>query len=68
METGSIIAHIRSRRKAWTAAELSEVIGLSQKHILKMAKAQRIPSYRLGGSVRFDPASVANWLENRSVG
>ncbi len=68
MDNGSIVAQIRSRRKAWTAAELAEIIGLSQKHILKMAKAQRIPSYRLGGSVRFDPSSVANWLEGRSVG
>ena len=65
---GSLITLIRGRRKAWTAEELSEILNLSQKHILKMAKEQRIPSYRLGGSVRFDPASTADWLGARFVG
>ena len=65
---GDLILHIRSRRKAWTADELAEVLSISRKHILRMAKAQRMPSYRIGGSVRFDPSATATWLESRSVG
>jgi excisionase family DNA binding protein len=64
----TLIAHIRSRRRAWTAAELADVLSMSAKHILKMAKEQRMPSYRIGGSVRFDPSATADWLERRSVG
>lgn len=64
----SIIETIRSQRTAWTAAQLSELLGMSQKHVLKMAKEQRMPSYRIGGSVRFDPGAVATWLEERHVG
>ncbi len=65
---GDLILQIRSRRKAWTADELAEVLSISRKHILRMAKAQRMPSYRIGGSVRFDPSATSNWLESRSVG
>jgi excisionase family DNA binding protein len=64
----SLIQTIRSRRTAWKADELADVLSLSQKHILKLAKEQRIPSYRLGGAVRFDPGAVANWLEEKHVG
>jgi excisionase family DNA binding protein len=64
----SLIQTIRSRRTAWKADELADVLAMSQKHILKMAQEQRIPSYRLGGAVRFDPGAVANWLEEKHVG
>lgn len=67
-EVESLISHIRARRRAWTAAELAEILSLSAKHLLKMAKEQRMPSYRIGGSVRFDPSATADWLERRSVG
>ena len=67
-EFETLVSHIRSRRRAWTAAELADVLSMSAKHILKMAKEQRIPSYRIGGSVRFDPSATADWLERRSVG
>jgi excisionase family DNA binding protein len=64
----SLIQTIRSRRTAWKADELADLLAMSQKHILKLAKDQRIPSYRLGGAVRFDPGAVANWLEEKHVG
>ena len=67
-EFETLVVHIRSRRRAWTAAELADVLSMSAKHILKMAKEQRMPSYRIGGSVRFDPSATADWLEGRSVG
>jgi len=64
----SIVDLIRSRRTAWNADELGELLDLSQKHILKLAKQQRMPSYRLGGAVKFDPGKVADWLQEKSIG
>lgn len=64
----SVVESIRSRQKAMGAEDLADLLGLTRKHILKMAKAQRMPSYRLGGAVRFDPGRIADWLESRSVG
>ncbi len=63
----TIASRLRGRRKALTAAELAETLSLSKKHIYELAKIGRIPHFRIGYSVRFDPATIANWLEVRSI-
>jgi excisionase family DNA binding protein len=34
-------------------------------HIYKMAASGSIPSFRISGSVRFDPDEVAAWLKEK---
>jgi len=66
--TGETIAScLRGRRKALTVAELAETLSVSTKSIYKLAKSGRIPYFRIGGSIRFDPVTIANWLEARSI-
>jgi excisionase family DNA binding protein len=65
---GNIASHIRERRAAWTAEELGVLLNLSRKHIYKLAKTGRMPSYRLGGAIRFDPQATADWLEKKATG
>jgi excisionase family DNA binding protein len=48
--------------RALTANELAEMLAVSKITIFKHAKAGRIPSFRVGTCVRFDPRSVAQWL------
>ncbi len=48
--------------RALTANELAEMLTVSRVTIFKQAKAGRIPSFRIGTCVRFDPRSVAQWL------
>jgi len=48
--------------RALTANELAEMLTVSRITIFKLAKAGRIPSFRVGTCVRFDPRSVAQWL------
>jgi excisionase family DNA binding protein len=48
-----------------TTGELAAVLGVSRRSIFDMAKAGRIPSFRVGSSVRFDPHLVAKWLRAR---
>jgi excisionase family DNA binding protein len=64
---GNLVSHIRGRRSAWTADTLGELLGLSPKSLYKMANEGRIPSYRIGGAVRFDPQITADWLESKST-
>lgn len=58
---------IRNHRTFWTADELSEVLAISRKHVYKLAKSGRIPCYRMGGAIRFDPEDTAQWLEERAI-
>lgn len=63
----SMAAQIRNRRTALTAEELAELLALSRRHIYKLAKKGRMPSLSIGGAIRFDPDSTANWLEGKSI-
>lgn len=47
---------------AMTADQLAKLLGVSKITIFKQAKAGRIPSFRIGTCVRFDPRAVATWL------
>jgi excisionase family DNA binding protein len=47
---------------AMTAEKLAKLLCVSKITIFKQAKAGRIPSFRIGTCVRFDPQAVAAWL------
>jgi excisionase family DNA binding protein len=56
---------IEQSNQALTAVELAEILGVSRITIFKQAKTGRIPSFRVGTCVRFDPAAVAKWLRTQ---
>lgn len=58
----SLADRIERMGRALTANELAEMLTVSKITIFKQAKAGRIPSFRIGTCVRFDPRSVAQWL------
>ena len=64
-EDKGLASMVRARRKAWTAEELSELLSISTKTIYSMAKKHRIPCFRIGSLVRFDPALTAAWIESK---
>ena len=58
----SLADRIERIGRALTANELAEIFSVSKITIFKQAKGGRIPSFRVGTCVRFDPRSVAQWL------
>ena len=50
---------------ALTAEDLAKLLCISKITVFKQAKAGRIPSFRVGTCVRFDPRAVANWLRKQ---
>lgn len=61
----SIPDHLESIDRAMTTTELAALLGVSRRSIFDLAKAGRIPSFRVATSVRFDPAVIAKWLRER---
>jgi excisionase family DNA binding protein len=55
----------RSAKGALTAKQLAEMLNISSKTIFKLAKAGRIPSFRIGTAVRFDARLVIDWLRRQ---
>lgn len=54
---------LRRIGRAVDATFLAHILGVSRLLIYKRARTGRIPCFRIGGAVRFDPAIVARWLE-----
>jgi len=61
----SLVDRIERFERALTASELAGLLAVSRVTIFKQAKAGRIPSFRIGTCVRFDPRAVARWLRTR---
>lgn len=57
----NLIQELESRH-AMKVSELTELLGVDDKHIYRMAARGQLPSFRVGGAVRFDPQELANWL------
>ncbi len=63
MQTQNSLADlIEQTGHALTANELASLLAVSHVTVFKQAKAGRIPSFRIGTCVRFDPVLVAKWL------
>ena len=62
--TSSLPDRIEQYGHALTASELAELLAVSRITVFKLAKAGRIPCFRVGTCVRFDPRAVAKWLRS----
>jgi excisionase family DNA binding protein len=58
----NLIEILEARTGAMKVSELCELLGVDDKHVYRMAARGKLPSFHIGGSVRFDPQEVANWL------
>jgi excisionase family DNA binding protein len=55
---------LKDRRTAMTVPELAQLLTLSTRQLYKMAAANRIPNFKVGTSVRFDPGEIREWIED----
>lgn len=58
-----LASQIASYKRALTPDEVAELLGLGKVTILRWARASRIPSFKLGAQVRFDPRLLAEWVK-----
>jgi excisionase family DNA binding protein len=56
------------RTCALCARELMRLLGYEKSAFYQMCKDARIPHFRIGTSIRFDPHEIAQWLRERHVG
>jgi excisionase family DNA binding protein len=61
----SLADRIEAINHALTVKELAPMLSLSPTKLYNLAREGRIPSFRIAGSVRFDPHAIAEWLRAR---
>lgn len=63
----TIIQRLQKMARMLTVDELAEMLAISPKTLYAKAKAGTIPVTRLAGALRFDPALIADWLQERTA-
>jgi excisionase family DNA binding protein len=61
-DASSLPDQIEKMSHALTAVEIAKLLGVSRILIYKLAKSNRLPCFRIGGCMRFDPRQIAQWL------
>jgi excisionase family DNA binding protein len=56
---------LRERHSAITVPELANILSVSPRQLYKLAGTNRIPNFRIGTSVRFDPDAIRQWLQEK---
>jgi excisionase family DNA binding protein len=56
------------RRAFFTPRTLAQYLALSERTVRSMLSAGKLPSYRIEGARRIDPADVDRYLANRREG
>lgn len=57
---------LKGRPRALRAGEVAALLNVSERLIYKLASERRLPAFRIGGALRFDPAALAHWLRDRT--
>lgn len=60
-----LLSAIESRTTALTIEEVAELFQVSGETVRRMAAKKQLPGFKMGGQVRFNPASLGYWLRQR---
>lgn len=55
----------RATERLWSIRDVSTFLGLSPRTVRRLIAYQGLPCLRIGGAVRFDPASVTSWARRQ---
>lgn len=62
----SLSVRLRECDTALKVDEVSRLLSVSLKHLYRMVSDEKIPYLRLGGCIRFDPGTLADWLDGKA--
>lgn len=61
----TLIEQIENRSSALKVREVAKLLEVTPQHIYALVAEGSIPSFRIGGSIRFDPHDFAAWLKTK---
>jgi excisionase family DNA binding protein len=56
-----------SQPQLLTIDQLAQRLGITVRHVRRLVAEKRVPYYKVGRLVRFDPAEITDWLATRRV-
>jgi excisionase family DNA binding protein len=67
MTPTNLLTEIEGRKTALTIKEVAKLLNVSSETVRRLAQKKQLPSFKVGGSVRFNPASLGYWLRSRDA-
>ena len=62
-----LVTRLKQRSGAIRVSELARILTMSRTTVYQMVEAGKIPHYRIGDSIRFDPVRIASWLTDQEI-
>ena len=53
------------KRHALVVTDIAELLRISERQVYKLVAGHRIPCFKIGGSIRFDPSAISAWLRQK---
>jgi excisionase family DNA binding protein len=64
-KTMGLADSLRGRTSALNVSDIAELLNVSERQVYKLVSEHRIPCFKIGGSIRFDPFAIAIWLRQK---
>ena len=56
---------LEGKKHALVVTDIAELLSISERQVYKLVAAHRIPCFKIGGSIRFDPVAISAWLRQK---
>jgi excisionase family DNA binding protein len=56
---------LAKRATALTVSDVASLLNISERQVYKLAADGRIPCFKIGNSIRFDPGALVAWLRQK---
>jgi excisionase family DNA binding protein len=64
-KTGDLADSLDGKRRALVVTEIAELLNISERQVYKLVAGNRIPCFKIGGAIRFDPLAISAWLRQK---
>lgn len=62
---GGLSDCLDGKRHALVVTDIADLLRISERQVYKLVAAHRIPCFKIGGSIRFDPVAISSWLREK---
>jgi excisionase family DNA binding protein len=62
---GGLTDCLDGKKRALVVTDIAELLSISERQVYKLVAAHRIPCFKIGGSIRFDPSAISVWLRQK---
>ena len=64
-KTGGLTDCLDGWKHALVVTDIADLLRISERQVYKLVAAHRIPCFKIGGSIRFDPSAISAWLSQK---